>query len=85
MSAVAMAAIQDAGFEILEHPLYSVNIARYYFYLLPKLKKYLKGQECEDDEAVVAAVQEFWVLTMRSFFLRKEFYAQKKDMPSALC
>ncbi|GBP93165.1 hypothetical protein EVAR_87117_1 [Eumeta japonica] len=28
-------------------------------YLFPKLKEYLKGQRFEDDETVVAAVQEF--------------------------
>ncbi|GBP74394.1 hypothetical protein EVAR_80148_1 [Eumeta japonica] len=54
-----MAAIQNAGFEIPERPPHSPDLVLCDFYLFPMLKECLKGQRFEDDEAVVAAVQEF--------------------------
>ena len=48
-SAVAMAAIQDAGFEILDHPPYSPDLAPSDFYLFPRLKEHLRGKKFEDD------------------------------------
>ncbi|GBP95318.1 hypothetical protein EVAR_100287_1 [Eumeta japonica] len=53
-AAVAMAAIRDTGFGILDHPSPLVILI-----LFPSWNKYLKGQRIEDDETVVAAVQEF--------------------------
>ncbi|GBP29218.1 Histone-lysine N-methyltransferase SETMAR [Eumeta japonica] len=58
-SAVAMAAIRDADFEILERPPYSPNLTPSDFYLLLRFKEYLKRQRFEDDEPVVAVIQEF--------------------------
>lgn len=58
-SRVAMAAIKDAGFELVEHPPYSPNLAQSDFYLFPRLKEYIKGQKFDDDDAVVAAIQGF--------------------------
>lgn len=58
-SRVAMAAIKDAGFELVEHPPYSPDLAPSDFYLFPRLKEYLKGQKFDDDDAVVASVQGF--------------------------
>ncbi|GBP85349.1 Histone-lysine N-methyltransferase SETMAR [Eumeta japonica] len=56
-----MAGIRDAGFETLKHPIYSPDLSLTDFQIFPSLKKYLKGQRFEDDEEVVAAVQEFLV------------------------
>lgn len=58
-SSVAMAAIEDAGFELMEHPAYSPDLAPSDFYLFPRLKEHLRGQRFQDDDAVVAAVQDF--------------------------
>ncbi|GBP58069.1 Histone-lysine N-methyltransferase SETMAR [Eumeta japonica] len=57
--AVATAAVGVAGFEILEHFPYFLDLASSDFYLFSRVKEYMKGQRFEDDEAVVAAVQEF--------------------------
>ncbi|GBP24827.1 hypothetical protein EVAR_14160_1 [Eumeta japonica] len=58
-SAIAMAVARDAGFEILEHLPSSSDLALSDFYLFPKLKD-LKEHRFEDDETVVAALQEFF-------------------------
>ncbi|GBP47338.1 Mariner Mos1 transposase [Eumeta japonica] len=65
---VAMVAIRDAGFELLEHSRYSPDLAPSDFYLFPRLKEYLKGQKFEDDEAIVAAIQEFLDAQDEEFF-----------------
>lgn len=58
-SRVAMAAIKDAGFELMEHPPYSPDLAPSDFYLFPRLKEHLRGQKFDDGDGVIAAVQEF--------------------------
>ncbi|CAG4977612.1 unnamed protein product [Parnassius apollo] len=42
-AAVAMAAIQETGFELLEHPPYSPDLAPSDFYLFPRLKERLRS------------------------------------------
>ncbi|GBP19074.1 Histone-lysine N-methyltransferase SETMAR [Eumeta japonica] len=59
-SAVAMAAIRDAGFEILEHPPYALDPASSDFYLFLRLKEYVKGQRFEDDTVVGRCSTEFF-------------------------
>jgi len=44
-SAQALAAIQNAVFELLHHPPYSPDLAPSDFYLFPKLKEFKKGQK----------------------------------------
>ena len=41
-SSQALAAIQNAGFELLRHPPYSPDLAPSDFYLFPKLKEFMK-------------------------------------------
>lgn len=62
---------QDAGFELMEHPPYSPDLAPSDFYLFPRLKVCLRGQKFEDDEAVVAAVHGFLEAQDKEFLLRK--------------
>lgn len=59
-AAVAMAAIQESGFELLEHPPYSPDLAPSDFYLFSQLKKHLRGKKFEDDSEVMAAVEGFF-------------------------
>ncbi|CAF4830352.1 unnamed protein product [Pieris macdunnoughi] len=58
-AAVAMAAIQETGFELLEHPPYSPDLAPSDFYLFPRLKEYLRGKKFDDDSEVMTAVEVF--------------------------
>lgn len=68
-SAIAMATIRDAEFEILEHPPYSADLACISdFYLFPKLKEYLREQRFKNYEAVVAPVQDFLGAQDAEFF-----------------
>ncbi|XP_045451016.1 histone-lysine N-methyltransferase SETMAR-like [Melitaea cinxia] len=67
-AAVAMAAIQETGFELLEHPPYSPDPAPSDFYLFPRLKERLPGKKFEDDSEVMAAVEAFWEGQEKEFF-----------------
>ncbi|CAK1592430.1 unnamed protein product [Parnassius mnemosyne] len=69
-AAVAMAAIQETGFELLEHPPYSPDLAPSDFYLFPRLKERLRGKKFEDDIEVMAAVEAFWEGQDKEFFLK---------------
>ena len=42
-SVIAMAAIHDCGFKLIEHPPYSPDLAPSYFHLFPKLKTAISG------------------------------------------
>jgi [histone H3]-lysine36 N-dimethyltransferase SETMAR len=55
-SHVAMAAISDAGFELLDHPAYSPDLAPSDFHLFTNLKKELRGTHYTDDNEVMHAV-----------------------------
>ncbi|GBP10600.1 Mariner Mos1 transposase [Eumeta japonica] len=76
-SAIAVAAIRDAGFEILKHSPYSLSLAPSNFFLFPRLKENVKEQRFEDNAAVVAAVQEFLGAQDEEFF-KKIILSYKK-------
>jgi histone-lysine N-methyltransferase SETMAR len=65
-----MAAATDRGFEILPHPLYSPDLARFYFYLFPKLKTKLRGGRFGSNECVIEAVNEFFEDQNREFYFK---------------
>lgn len=67
---VAMTAIREAGFELVEHPPYSPDLAPSDFYLFPRLKEHLRGKKFEDDSEVMAAVEAFWDSQDKDFFLK---------------
>ncbi|CAJ0966195.1 unnamed protein product, partial [Ranitomeya imitator] len=48
-AAVAMATIQEAGFELVEHPPYSPDLASSDFFLFPRLKEHLRGKKFDDN------------------------------------
>ena len=54
-----MAAINECGFEILEHPLYAYELAPSDYYLFPKLTKELSGRHFETNDDVIDAVNQF--------------------------
>lgn len=67
-SHVAMAAIHAAGFEVVDHPPYSPDLAPSDFHLFPKLKQHLRGQVFPDDNAVMDAVTAWFHEQEESFF-----------------
>jgi [histone H3]-lysine36 N-dimethyltransferase SETMAR len=57
---VAMAAIHNAGFELVDHPPYSPDLAPSDFHLFPKLKEKIRGRKFGDDNEVMEAVEDFF-------------------------
>ena len=55
-SHVASNAIHNAGFELMEHPPYSPDLAPSDFYLFSKLKECLRGNKFNSDDEVMTAV-----------------------------
>ena len=51
-SLVAMSAVHDYGFELIDHPLYSPDLALSDYFLFPNLKKHLAGKRYESDDDV---------------------------------
>ena len=59
-SLVAMTAVHDCGFELIDHPLYSPDLAPLNYFLFPKLKKHLAGKRYESNDDVISAVEDFF-------------------------
>ena len=67
-SHVAVAAIKAAGFELVELPPHSPDLAPSDYFLFPKLKEYLRGKKFASDDAVMSAVQEWFEEQSPDFF-----------------
>ena len=57
-SLVAMSAISAAGFELLDHPPYSPDLAPSYYRLFPKLKERLHGKKFSSDNEVMLSANQ---------------------------
>ena len=68
-SHAAMAAIRDCGFELLNHPPYSPDLAPSDFHLFRKLKESLRGRVFEDNSGVIAAIDTWFQGQDKEFFL----------------
>ena len=55
-SLVAMSAAHDCGFELIDHPPHSPDLALSYYFLFPNLKKHLVGKRRESDDDIISAV-----------------------------
>ena len=67
-SRVALAALHNVGFDILDHPPYSPDLAPSDYYLFPKLKKELRGKKFSTDEEVKDAVSAYFSDKDKTFF-----------------
>ena len=54
-SSHVLAAIQNAGFELLRHPSYSPEVAPIDFCLFPNLEEFMKECKFNDDEDAICA------------------------------
>lgn len=68
-SAIAQAALHEAGFEQLAHPAYSPDLAPSDFYLFRHLKAHLRGQRFENDNDVCHAAEAFFESQTSSWFM----------------
>uniref|UniRef100_H2ZZ49 Mos1 transposase HTH domain-containing protein n=1 Tax=Latimeria chalumnae TaxID=7897 RepID=H2ZZ49_LATCH len=55
---VALAATHECGFEQLDHPPYSPDLAPSNYYLFQHLKAYLRGKRFSNDEELMEAIEE---------------------------
>jgi len=69
-AAVAKAAVKECGFEEIEHPPYSPDLAPCDYYLFSKLKKDLRGRKFDEEEEVKAAVMEHFADKEPEYFLK---------------
>ena len=67
-SSQALAAIRNAGFELVHHPPYSPDLAPSDFYLFPKLKEFMKGRRFADDEDVICTANGWLEEQDKQFF-----------------
>uniref|UniRef100_A0A3Q0RMV0 Tc1-like transposase DDE domain-containing protein n=1 Tax=Amphilophus citrinellus TaxID=61819 RepID=A0A3Q0RMV0_AMPCI len=59
-SMVAMAAVRNCSFELVDHPPYSPNLAPSDYFLFPSMKKHLAGKQYQTDDEVISAVEDFF-------------------------
>lgn len=57
---VALATVQEAGFELVEHPPYSPDLAPSDFFLFSRLKEHLLRKKFFYDSDVIIAVEDFF-------------------------
>lgn len=69
-SRVALAALHKVGFEIVNHPPYSPDLAPSDYFLFPKMKKELRGKKFTADDEVKEAVSAYFADKEKSFFMR---------------
>ena len=67
-SVIAMAAIHDCGFKLIEHPFFSPYLAPSDFHLFPKLKTAISGTHFQSDDDVIHAVDDFLNGPEKDFF-----------------
>lgn len=67
---ITQAAIRDCGFEQIDHPPYSPDMAPSDYYLFGNLKKDLRGRHFSDDEEVKAAVWAHFEDKPKEYFFR---------------
>jgi hypothetical protein len=68
-SEVTTDAIVNVRFTLLPHPAYNLDITPRDFYLFPKLKEDLWGQNFSSDEAVKAAIH-WWFWEKEKYFFK---------------
>ena len=67
-SLVAMSAVHDCGFELIDHPPYSPDLAPSDYFLFPNLKKHLAGKRYDSDDDVISAVEDFFEGQEENFY-----------------
>uniref|UniRef100_A0A8D2KSQ6 Tc1-like transposase DDE domain-containing protein n=1 Tax=Varanus komodoensis TaxID=61221 RepID=A0A8D2KSQ6_VARKO len=70
MAHVWKAAVQDCGFEEINHPPYSPDLAPSDYYLFPNLKKDLCGKRFSNDEELKVAINAHFLDKEEGYFLQ---------------
>uniref|UniRef100_A0A3Q0SYF5 Tc1-like transposase DDE domain-containing protein n=1 Tax=Amphilophus citrinellus TaxID=61819 RepID=A0A3Q0SYF5_AMPCI len=67
-SVAVMAAVHDCGFELVDHPPYSPDLAPCDYFLFTNMKKGLAGKQYRTDDEVISAVEHFFDGQDESFY-----------------
>ena len=70
---VAMATIEECGLQLLEHPLYSPDLAPSDIFPFPEMKRQLKGRRFEDRDNICAVTEEWLLAQPRHFYFLLPF------------
>ena len=55
-----MAAIEECGLQLMDHPPYSPDLAPSDFFLFPEMKRQLKGRRFQDRVGICAVTEEWF-------------------------
>jgi len=77
MSAKSQAAIRQCGFQQLNHPPYSLDLAPSDYFLFQVMKKVLRGKRFSSDEEVKEAVTTWFEEQSKDFFQGGKVVATK--------
>ena len=67
-SLVAMSAVHDCGFGLIDHTPYSPDLATSDYFLLPNLKQRLAGKRYESNDDAISAVRDFFEGQEENFY-----------------
>ena len=67
-SLVAIFAVHDCSFKLIDHLPYSPVLARLDYFLFPNLKKHLAGKRYESDDDIISAVEDFFEGQEENFY-----------------
>ena len=67
-SVVAMAAVCNCGFELVNHPTYSPDLAPSDYFVFPNMKNHLVGKQYRTNDEVISAVEDFFKEQNESFY-----------------
>lgn len=65
---VTLQKIHDLGFQLVDHPPYSPDLAPSDYHLFPHLKRHLKGRQFGSDEEVIDAAETWFADQPKDFF-----------------
>lgn len=67
-SAVAMAKLDELGYELVDHPPYSPDLAACDFFLFPNLKKWLGGRRFASNDEVIAETSHYFEELEKTYY-----------------
>ncbi|XP_052828224.1 histone-lysine N-methyltransferase SETMAR-like [Octopus bimaculoides] len=70
-SVIALAAVRDFGFELVDHPPYSPDLPPSDYFLFPNMKRHLTGKQYRTDDEVISAVEDVFEGQDENFYTTK--------------
>ena len=67
-SVVALSTVHACGYELINHPPYSPNLAPSNYFLFPNVKKHVAGNRYQTNCDVISAVEDFFEGQVENFY-----------------